>query len=384
MPKKKTLWARDCKCLVCDEPVVNYQFMTKSQTIELDDWLLPHTKPVGDYEEFPQTLKSTICSACLMCSNEYGYGVDKNIYFTRNMARNSKVQEFYKEFVQDRFNYLLDQYDIFHEAAAKLDEQNGKPTKMRTRQTLEKVWQLGGDYPKQYFKLLFEAPRDVVTTLIASALDRYCQMARIAYEYDLEPSSWDYKTVYEGLCAHYDEHKLDMKMPQPRFFYTATNYMQSRAFLVELAETAYGGDTAPFEDLMKEYYEEAFRWFRYSFNNDDVSAIPIELKDGGLNLILARFWKETVEAQGIDLNAVSDEEDDAAEEEEGKKSPVDELKVHLRLAKRYADNALKRIANTNQQNFVNWVDNMWKEVMESGKEQEGEGEAEEGKKKKKK
>lgn len=341
MPKKKSLWARDCKCLVCETETVNYQCMAMSQTVELDDWLVPHLVPVGEYESFPPTLKTTICSSCLMASNEYNYGVEKYIYFTRNMARNGKVQEFYKSFIEERFQYLCEQFELFEEEAAKLDMERGKPEKMRSRATLEKVWKLGGDYPKQYIKLLFDAPRDLVTSLVACSMDRYCQMARIAYEYDLNPPQWDYKTVRDVVCAHYDENKLDLKMSEPRFYYTAINYMHSREQLLDLSKQL-GKDESAYESLISEYFDESFRWMRYCYNNDDLSAIPLELKDGGINFVLARFYKEA----GAD--------DEATKEK---------LIFHLRGAHRYANNALKRIANTNQQRFVNAVDDMWKEYM---------------------
>lgn len=355
MPKKKSLWARDCKCLVCENEMFNYQYMAKSQTVVLDEWMVPHTHPVGEYEDFPNTLKTTICPACLMSSNEYGLGVDKYIYFTRNMARNTRLQEFYSGFTNERFAYLCENFERFEEEAAEYDQKKGKPNRMRTRQTLEKVWQLGGDYPKQYFKLLFEAPRDLATAIVLMAMDRHTQMTRIAYEYDLEPASMDFATVRQRVCEHYDENTLDMKMGDPRFYFTAMNYMVCWGMLKELAEQLYGGDMERYEELRKEYLGEAFRWFRYSHNNDDISAIPLELKDGGLHLMIALLYRET-----------------GSED-------VEQMQTHLRGAKRYADNALKRISNNNQQNFVNQVDALWSEVMEVEEEGEGEGEGESAK-----
>ena len=68
----------------------------------------------------------------------------------------------------------------------------------------------------------------------------------------------------------------------------------------------------------------------------------MELKDGGLNFILAKLYTM---AQGT--------------EDEN----LDQLNIHLRGARRYTDNTLKRISNTNQQNFVNMVDELWQEII---------------------
>ncbi|MFH1740862.1 MAG: hypothetical protein ABIH23_17785 [bacterium] len=139
-----------------------------------------------------------------------------------------------------------------------------------------------------------------------------------------------------------------MKSAETRLFYIAANYLQCIQFIDEMAEHVCPDSKEKYADRQKVYHDEAFNFLRYSQANEDMTAIPIEFKDGGMGYLLCRFYKEL------------------GNEEEAVKN--------LRLAKRYTDNTLKRISTTSQQNFVNWVDDLCKELLEK---EEGEGEGEE-------
>jgi hypothetical protein len=346
MPKKKSIWRRETPCIVCETPMVNYQFMTKSQTIVFDEWMVPHTQSISDYEEYPDVLKTTICPGCLIASNEFSFGVDDSIYFFRNPRKNDLLKEYFKKTVDERFDLMTREFANFEKDSAKLDKKNNRPPNTRTKATFEKIWQNKDQYGVPFFSLMFQEPRDYVTALVCFSLDRYYQMIRIAFDNDLEPEQWDYDSLKAKIEAEFEGKELDIKAADPRFYLIGSNYLQSIQFLEDLGETL--GNKARHEDLQDIYFEEAYKCMVFSMNNDDMSAIPCELKDGGMNLLLAKmhFAYEKIE--------------------EGKKC--------LRKAKIFGDR-LTRISSQNQQNFVNEVDDLYKEHFESDKKESEEAEA---------
>ncbi|MEW6236069.1 MAG: hypothetical protein AB1656_11830 [Candidatus Omnitrophota bacterium] len=355
MPKKKSLWKRDTKCLTCEGPMFNYQFITKSQTIVMDEWMVAHTQPVGEYDEYPDVLKTTICPTCFTASNEYSFGVDKYTMFFRSPSKHNQIKEFFNKTTRERFQVLVDAYSRFEKESAMLDKKNNRPANTRTKATFEKIWQNKEKFGLQFFTLMFAEPRDYITAIACFAVDRYCQLLRIAYNYDVEPAHWDYVTLKNAVEMEFSEKTLDMKSPEPRFYFIGANYLQTIQFLQELMKTLEDENEERYKDLIEEYWNEAYNYMKMSFRNDDLSAIPSELKDGGMNLLMAKFHYRF------------------KDDESGDKC--------LRYARNYADNRLKQISSTNQQNFVNEVDALWKERFPPKEEEEA---AEDPKKKKKK
>ncbi len=342
MPKRRSLWARETPCLVCETTMVNYQFMAKSMTIVYDEWMVSHFQPVGDYEEFSELLKTTVCPSCLTASNEYGFGVDNYKYFTRNVRKNDQIKEYFQRTTEERFKVLADEFSRFERECAILDVQHKRPAHTRTRATFEKIWGQKDKYGVPFFTMMFNEPRDHATAIVLSALDRYCQMIRIAYNNDIEPDNWDYESIKAAVEAYFSENTLSMKAPEPRFYFMGMNYLYCIQMLEELIKHVDERDEERHKKLMNSYWEEAYKVMQFSFDNDDLTAIPNELKDGGMNFLMAKFHFRF------------------GNEEAGKKC--------LRYAKNYADNRLKSIANKNQQNFVNDVDDMFKEYFETQKE----------------
>ncbi len=339
MPKRKSLWARETDCLVCETKMVNYQFMSKSMTIEYDEWLVAHMKPVGDYEEFSELLKTTICPACLTASNEYSFGVDNYKYFSRNVRKNEQLKEYFQRTTEERFHVLAEGFSHFERESAILDVQNKRPVHTRSRATFEKIWNQKEKYGVPFFTMMFSQPRDYVTALVLNNIDRYCQMVRIAYNNDIEPPDWENDTLKSYIEDYFADKSLDMKSPEPRFYFIGMNYLQSIQILNELIEHVDKRDEERHKKLIEDYWYEAYKAMKMSFNNDDITAIPNELKEGGMNYLMAKlhFRFDNIE--------------------EGKKC--------LRYAKNYADNRLKTISNKNQQNYVNQVDDMYKEYFEA-------------------
>ena len=349
MPKRQSLWKRETQCLVCEHKINNFQAMAKSQSVEYDDWLIARSKGVGEYDDFLPTLKTTICPNCLVASNEYSFGVDKYKYFTRNMRKNGKIVEMFQGAEDGRFKVLAQEFENLEEECAVYDKEKGKPPNMRCRATLEKIWSQRDKYAEPFFTMLFSEPRDIATALVCFAVDRHCQMLRLGYDNDIEYDPNDPNDVLAKVKEFYDGTTLDMKSPETRLFYIAANYQQSIQFMDEMAEHICPDSKEKYEERRQFYRQEAFDFLRFSQANEDMSAIPIEFKDGGMGYLLCRYYLE-----------------DGNEEEAIK---------NLRLAKRYTDNTLKRISTTNQQNFVNWVDDLSKQLLEK-EEEEGEEAAE--------
>lgn len=317
--------------------MVNYQFMTKSQSILYDDWMVAHMSPIGEYEEYPETLKTSICPGCLMASNEYNYGVDKMKNFTMNPRKNTQIKEYYQRCVDERFKLLASEFYRFEREASLLDTKNRRPPNTRTKATFEKIWSQRADYGVPFFTLMLQEPRDLVTTLVCFTLDRYCQMVRICYNYDIEPAKWTYEIMTGDIDSKFTNQPLSMKAPEPRFYYIATNYLQSIQFLEELIKNLYPEEEARHEDLKQQYWKEAYRFMKLCYANDDISAIPCELKEGGINLLMSRLHGKFEETEAS-------------------------LKC-LRIAKNYADNKLRQISSTNQQKFVNDVEALAKKLL---------------------
>ena len=181
MPKRQSLWKRETQCLVCEHKMVNFQAMAKSQTIEYDEWLIGHSSGIGEYDDYPSTLKTTVCPNCLIASNEYSFGVDKYKYFTRNMRKNGKLVEMFENTMDGRFNVLAREFESLEEECATYDREKGKPPNMRCRGTLDKIWSQREQYAERFFTLLFSEPRDYATALVCFAMDRHCQMLRLGY-----------------------------------------------------------------------------------------------------------------------------------------------------------------------------------------------------------
>lgn len=334
MPKKKSIWRRETPCLACDTPMVNFQFMTKSQTITFDGWLVPHTQSVSDYEDFPDVLKTTVCPGCLTASNEYSFGVDDYKYFFRNPRKNELIREFFKKTVDNRFQVLAKEFAYFEKESAKLDQQNNRPPHTRTKATFERIWKEKEKYGVPFFTLMLQEPRDHVTALVCFALDRYCQLLRITFDNDIEPKKWDYESLKAAVEDFFAKKTLDMKAQEPRFYYIAINFLQSIQFLEELGEIT--GDKNRHGDIADSYFEEAYRYVQLSFANDDIKTIPYEVKEGGINLLLAK------------MHLAFEKEEEA-------------LKC-IRYAKIYADR-LTRIGSQNQLNFVKEVDELNKKYL---------------------
>ncbi|MBI1389913.1 MAG: hypothetical protein GC154_15845 [bacterium] len=347
MPKKKSLWTRETPCLVCETNMNNYQFMTKSQTVVVDEWMIPHTEAIGGYESFPDELKTTICPKCLTGSNEYSYGVDDYSRFYKSPTKNNQMKEYFERCADARFHLLADEFARFEKESATLDARGNRPKNTRTRATMEKIWQNRDQYGVPFFNLIFNEPRDLVTVLVLFSMDRFYQLLRICFNNDIEPSNWEYKTMQEAVDEKFSAEKLSMKSAEPRFWYLTQNFLQSNYYLDKLIADIYNDGEHPFADLKKEYMEQAYKNLQYCMDNDDLSAVPLETKDGGINLLMAKFHYmfENTEA--------------------GDKC--------LRFAKNYADNRMKRISSSNQQLFVNMTDDLYKEHFA----QEAEG-AEEG------
>lgn len=348
MPKKKSIWMRETPCLACEQTMLNYQFMAKSQTVSYDEWMVAYTEPLSNYEPFPTELKTTVCPSCLLASNEYSFGVDDYKMFARSPARHQKVQEYYNTTIDDRFNVLANSYEQFEEDSAALDQKKNLPPYTRSRATFEKIWSQREQYGIPFMTKMLAEPRDHVTCLVALSLDRYCQLIRISFDQDVEPDTWDNHKLKKTIEDHFTENTLEMKMASPRFYFIATNYLQSARFIEQLIEELGDDCKARHQGLVDSYWEEAFKYMKLSHRNDDLSAIPCELVDGGVNWVLSKLH--------FRFN----------EEEEGKKC--------LRAAKSYADR-LKRISSKTQQTFVNAVDDMMNTYFAEPAEGEGEEEA---------
>ncbi len=344
MPKKKALWKRETNCLTCESDMINYQFITKSQIILYDEWMVAHTKPVAEYDEYPDVLKTTICPNCLTASNEYSFGVDNHKYFFRSPSKHKQMKEYFERTTEDRFKVLVDTFSLFERESAILDKKNNRPVNTRTRATFEKIWNNKEQIGLPFFTLMFSDPRDYITALACFAVDRYCQMVRIAFNHDVEPATWDHETLKTAIETQFEDNPLDMKSSEPRFYFIGTNYLQSIQFLEELIQNIDQTDEKKHADLIQDYWQEAYRYMQLSFDNDDLNSIPIELKDGGMNLLMAKLHFKF------------------SNEEAGKKC--------LRYARNYADNRLKQISSSNQQNFVNEVEELYKHHFETKDEVE--------------
>jgi hypothetical protein len=318
--------------------MINYQAMPKSQSIEYNDWLVSHSKGLIDYEDFPDTLKTTICPNCLMASNEYSFGVDNFRHFSRTVAKNKLLIEMYKKTVVGRFRTLVCEFETLEEECAVYDRKKGKPSNMRSRATLEKIWNQQETYAESFFTLLFADPRDCATALVCFAMDRYCQMLRIGHEYGIPYDPDAPSDVHSSVKKFFESAKLEMKTAQPRLFYIAANYHQCVQLVNKMAEDLSLRKKDKYEELKKMYHQEAFDFFRYSEASEDMTVVPLEFKEGGMAYLLCRFYWEV------------------GNEEEARK--------WLRAAKRYADSKLRRIVSMNQQNFVNWVDDLYKEMFD--------------------
>jgi len=357
VPKRQSLWKRETKCLVCETKVFNFQAMAKSQKTEYDEWLVPHSSGIGEYDDYLPTLKTTVCPKCLMASNEYSFGVDNYKYFTRNMRKNSKLVEMYQETIEGRFQVMAREFERLEEECAVYDKEKGKPPNMRCRATLEKIWSQREQYAEPFFTLLFSEPRDYATALVAFAMDRHCHLLRLGYENDIEYDSSNPDDVHDKVKAFFEENTLDMKSADTRLYYVASNYLQCEQFLDHLAENVCPESKEKYAERKQQYHKEAFDFLRYSEANEDMSAIPQEFKEGGMGYLLCKLYLE-----------VGDKET---------------AQKHLAMAKRYANNTLKRISTTSQQNFVNWVDDIDK-MMNPPEEEETEEAPEENSKDKKK
>ena len=335
MPKKKSLWMRETPCLVCEHPVTNFQFMTKSHTIALDEWMVAHPKPLGEYEAYPDNMKTTICPKCLFASNEYSYGVDDYKFFFRSTSKNDQIREFLEGKTDERFLLLVEEFTRFQQDAAALDAQANRPENTRAPATLKMIWQNKEKYGIPFLQnIILPYPRDMITTLVCFTLDRYCQMLRIAYDYDVEPEKWTYEALQSAVIDKFTDDPLEMKQSSPRFYFIGSNYLHSIQHLEKVMEDVDGAQERH-QELVDEYWKRAHRFVQLSMANDDVSAIPLETQDGGLNLLMAK------------LNYRFGDND------AGNKC--------LNFAKKYADNRMKRISSTNQQNFVNEVDDLYKQ-----------------------
>lgn len=347
MPKKKSLWMRDTPCLVCEQQVVNYQFMTKSHTFMYDEWQVMHTNPLTEYEPYPDEMKTTICPKCLFASNEYSYGVDDYKYFFRSPSKNDKIKEWLLEKDVDRFAHLKSLVQHYEKEAAAMDAKNSRPQNTRSVATIEKLWQNKDEFGIKFFsEIIFPYPRDLVTVLICFGMDRYCQLLRIAYNYDVEPVSWSYSDLKDAVINQFRDEPLSIKMPEPRFYYLASNYLQTIQYHEQLVNEVPESEAGQ-KDFVDDCWSSAHTLVQLSMDNDDVSAVPIETKDGGLNLLKAKL-----DFRFGDTNT-------------GKKC--------LRFAKSYGDNRLKRISSQNQQNFVNEVDELFKEYFAEEMEEAEEG-----------
>ena len=339
MPKKKSLWKRDTPCLVCETSMANYQQMAKSQTIVFDEWMVSHAQPVSNYDDFPDVLKTTVCPACLTSSNEYSFGVDDYKMFYRSVARHEQIKEYFKRTVNERFDLLAKWFERFEKDSAILDQKHNRPPHTRTRATFEKIWKQKEKYGVPFFTMIFQEPRDYITALVGFALDRYGQMIRISFDNNVEPEKWDNDSLKNVIYEHFKEKTLDMKAPKPRFYYIGNNYLQAIQFLTALIQEVGGDAEKRHEELLVDFWNEAYEAMKLSFRNDDLSAIPCEVLEGGMNLIMAKLHFRFGEV------------------EEGMKC--------LRFAKNYADNRMKMISTKNQQNFVNEVDDLYKEKFKT-------------------
>lgn len=324
--------------------MLNYQFMTKSHSVVYDEWMVSHPQPIGDYEPYPDNLKTTVCPACLFSSNEYSIGVDDYKYFFRSTSKNDRMIEFLVSKTDERFKVFLNEFTRFEQDSAALDARNQRPANTRSSATLQKIWQNKDQYGVPFISnIILAPPRDQVTVLACFTLDRYCQMLRIAYNYDVEPSSWDYQSLQDAIVEQFTEKPLSMKQPEPRFYYLGSSYLQSAQYLNALIESVDGAKERH-GDLIEEFWRNAHTCIRLCMNNDDISAIPLETKEGGVNLLMAM----------LDFRF--------DENEAGLKC--------LRYAKNYADNRIKRISSQNQQNFVNQTEELYrKHVSQEVEEQ---------------
>lgn len=314
--------------------MINYQYMTKSQNMVLDEWMVVHTSGLGEYDDYPDVLKTTICPGCLTASNEYSFGVDQYKYFNRTMRKHEQIKELFKKTTDNRFRVLADEIAKFEVESSILDKKNNRPVNTRTRATFEKIWKQKEQYGVPFFTLMFSEPRDFITAVACFAVDRYCQMLRIAYNYDVEPKSWEAITLKLALEKQFTEKPLDIKAPEPRFFFITQNYMQAIQFIEEMLTTVYPGDSKKHRDLIDDYWRDAYTMMQLSMKNDDITAVPIELKEGGMHLLAAKLhFRFSNEEQG---------------------------KYHMRYAKNYADTRLRQISSKTQQNFVNEVDDLFK------------------------
>ncbi len=343
MPKKKSLWMRETPCLACEQTMINYQFMAKSQTVIYDDWLVSHTEPISNYEPYPDEMKTTVCPKCLTASNEYSFGVDDYKLFARSPARHNKIAEYFHNTVEERFQVLANTYELFQKDSAFLDAKKNLPPHTRSRATFEKIWQNKDQYGVPFMQKILEEPRDHVTCLVCMALDRYCQLIRISFDQDTEPDTWEWPKLKKTIEEAFDSANLEMKMTPPRFYNVGTNYLQSIIFLEKLIKEI--GDEAKerHQGLLESYWEEAYKYMKLSYRNDDISSIPCELSEGGMNFLMSKLHFRFGE-------------DEAA-------------KKCLKLAKSYADR-MKRISSKTQQKFVNDVDDKCKEVFAAEHEEE--------------
>lgn len=317
--------------------MVNYQFMTKSQTIVYDDWMVAHMHPIGEYGTYPEELKTTICPACLTASNEYNYDIAPKAFFSRNTRKNQQIILMFEQSREERFKLLAREFAQFEKESAILDTQHNRPAHTRTKATFEKIWANWDEYGIPFFSLMFKPPRDFVTALVCFALDRYCQLIQICYHLDIEASSWEYEALSDAIEEKLSNQPLSIKSGEPRFYFIATNYLQSLQFLMEMQKNLYPEQEGSHAGLIDHYWKEAYRFSKLSYSNDDLSAIPCEVKEGGAHLLMAR------------LHFQFEKNDDGIQ--------------CLRQAQRYANSRLRHITSSNQQKFVNDVEDLTKRYL---------------------
>src|SRR5690606_18605589 len=110
----------------------------------------------------------------------------------------------------------------------------------------------------------------------------------------------------------------DLKSPEPRFYFIGINYLQSIEFIQNLVKVVYDDATDKHQNLIASYWENAYNAIQLSMENDDISAVPTELKEGGMHLLMAKLHFRFGNGEAG--------------------------KTNLRYARNYADNRIKRIA----------------------------------------
>ena len=133
--------------------------------------------------------------------------------------------------------------------------------------------------------------------------------------------------------------------PEPRFYFIGINYLQSIEFIQNLVKVVYDDATDKHQNLIASYWENAYNAIQLSMENDDISAVPTELKEGGMHLLMAKLHFRFGNGEAG--------------------------KTNLRYARNYADNGLND-RQWNSAAFVNTVDDLYKQYMvENQTEQAG-------------